>query len=187
MLPDCLRELVQLHLVQLDQTKDLINRDRICIRHLQGGVRREGLLLDHRQERSPPRRSGLGLPATMPIISTPCPAARRGVGRTASSTRTSTRSGTTPPCRPSGARAAASRIRAPTLTQPWFVCVCAAAHRPASSRFRQMPAASCPLPAASSPVQPALLPSLSSGCAATVPFRCPVLSGAGAAARGDRR
>ena len=29
MLPDCLRELVQLHLVQLDQTKDLINRDRI--------------------------------------------------------------------------------------------------------------------------------------------------------------
>ena len=35
-LPDCLRELVQLHLVQLDQTKDLINRDRICIRHLQG-------------------------------------------------------------------------------------------------------------------------------------------------------
>ena len=69
---------MQLHLVQLDQTKDLINRDRICIRHLQGGVRREGLLLDHRQERPPPRRPGLGLPATMPT-STPCPAARRGV------------------------------------------------------------------------------------------------------------
>ena len=36
LIPDCARTLVQLHLVQLDQTKDLINRDRICIRHLQG-------------------------------------------------------------------------------------------------------------------------------------------------------
>ena len=119
------------------------------------------------------------------------PARRRGaacVWRTASGT-TSTRSGTTPPCRPSGARAAASRTRAPTLTPFWFVCVCAAAHRPAS-RFRQMPDASRELPAASGqqpgPARSAAVAE-QCGCAATAPFSCPVLFGAGAAARGDRR
>ena len=56
----------------------------------------------------------------------------------------------------------------PTLTPPWFVCVRAAAHRSASC-FRQPRAASCPLPAASSPVQPAPQPSLSSVAAPLLP------------------
>ena len=86
-------------------------------------MRREGLLFDHRQERPPPRRPGLGLPATMPT-STPCPAA-----------------------------------------PPWFVCVYAAAHRPASRfRHRCQPRAAR-APAASSPVQPAPQLSLSSAAA----------------------
>ena len=141
------------------------------------------LLLDHRQERSPPRRSGLGLPATMPIISTPCPAARRGVGRTASSTRTSTRSGTTPPstppCRPSawgegycGVGGTGSHF-APTLVRVCVRCRPPPCQPLPPDATRELPAARCQRRAAW--FSPLRSRSLSSGCAATAPCRCPVL------------
>ena len=50
---------------------------------------------------------------------------------------------------------------------------------------RELPAARCQRRAAW--FSPLRSRSLSSGCAATAPCRCPVLFGAGAAARGDRR
>ena len=120
--------------------------------------------------------------------STPCPAARRGV-RVADGLKYHIHSEWNHPSMSSqwgegcGVEDTGSHFD-PTLVR---VCVCTAAHRPAS-RFRQMPAASCPRASGQQP-GPARSAAVAEqcGCAATAPFRCPVLFGAGAAARGDRR